>query len=61
MARKSEVQRGVTRVDGRFRCRPHTCAVLGEEDDQFFYCAHYYSGYPERVVFEKTLALVAKR
>jgi len=48
-------------MDGRFRRCPHTCAVLGEEDDQFFYCAHYYSGYPERVVFEKTLALVAKR
>ena len=61
MARKSEVQRGVVGVNGRFRRRSHTRAVLSEEDNQFFYCAHDYSGYPEIVLLEKTLTFVAKR
>jgi hypothetical protein len=61
VARKSEVQWGVGGVDRRFRRGPHTCPVLGEEDDQFFDCAHDYSGYPEMVLLEKTLMFVAKR
>ena len=61
MARKSEVQRGISAVNGRFRCGPNTSSVLGKEDDQFFYRAHRYSGYPEIVLLEKTLMFVAKR
>ncbi len=47
-------------MDRRLRCGPNTSTVLGKEDDQFFNCAHYYSGYPERVLLEKTFLVVAK-